>query len=392
MKFVIINALYSFGGTEIQTHREAKILRKKGHQVMIITFDPSKEAGLKDNCFNIPFHDGKIKRVITRHFGNKSLTRRIKNIVDEFKPDLIHINNLHDNAISVLRALGGYPVIKTIRASGLICPAGTCLRRDMSLCDGYKYSSCLACLYKKLNYIVLNLSLPKIRKEYSKTVDKFICPSQFLSEVYIANGFSTITINNPFDFSIVKKYEAIKSNVFLYYGAISDIKGVSQLILAFKRFRRSNKESILYLAGRIAPGFDKTLIENKQSEGLYYLGVKKQNEIMELYKQIGCVIVPSLWLENYPNTVLEAIACKTIVIGSNRGEIPELINNDKLCFDPTSVEDIENKLNYVHNLSLEEIKSITQKAYDAIVVNNSIENYYAKLINQINLCIHGEVS
>ncbi len=102
---------------------------------------------------------------------------------------------------------------------------------------------------------------------------------------------------------------------------------------------------------------------------------------MEIYADIYCVIVPSLWLENYPNTVLESIANKTLVIGSNRGGIPELIGNSDLLFDITKEDDLYHKIQYVINLDKDKYIKFVEDRYNFIKENNSSDTYCMRLEN-----------
>ena len=102
---------------------------------------------------------------------------------------------------------------------------------------------------------------------------------------------------------------------------------------------------------------------------------------MELYKKIYCVVVPSLWIENYPNTVLEAIASKTLVLGSDRGGIPELILNEQFRFNILDEADVYNKLCFSREISKDDYNKVTEKQYRFIYQNNSQNEYYKRLAN-----------
>ena len=107
-------------------------------------------------------------------------------------------------------------------------------------------------------------------------------------------------------------------------------------------------------------------------------------EVIEKMKNTYCVVVPSLWLENYPTTVLEAQSQKTIVLGFNRGGITEMLANNKgYIFDILNKNDIIKKLEIVYELEEQKYKKIVQNAYDFILNNNSNEEYAKKIIGVI---------
>ena len=128
----------------------------------------------------------------------------------------------------------------------------------------------------------------------------------------------------------------------------------------------------------------------KDKNNIKYLGVMKNQEIMDLYKDVYCVVIPSLWLENYPNTVLEAIANKTLVIGSNRGGIPELIGNENLLFDITKKDDLYNKIKYAIELDEDTYTKFVNARYEFIKNNNSSDAYCDKLSKIIDELVKNE--
>ena len=209
-----------------------------------------------------------------------------------------------------------------------------------------------------------------------------VTPSRCLSHLCNINGLPTVVLNNPFDFSILKKEtQNYSSNTYLYYGEISKKKGVEVLLKSFSIFHKKYPDSKLCIAGKILDEFKETFFELLDSEYCEYLGELSNDKIMELYKKIYCVVVPSLWIENYPNTVLEAIASKTLVLGSDRGGIPELILNEQFRFNILDEADVYNKLCFSREISKDDYNKVTEKQYRFIYQNNSQNEYYKRLAN-----------
>ena len=379
MNILVINALLKGGGTEVQTQREVSLLRSKGHMVSLLTFDPSIEQIQDDSYNNLPFSPNAISRVYYRNRVNKIDCKKIKSVINRINPNVIHINNLQDNAYTVLEACKGYPVLKTIRDPGLVCPKTTCLTPKQEICSGFTNHCCYKCIGISLNYQIAALHSKRLRPQYLATVSRFICPSQYLSEVCSNNGIPTSCVNNPFDFSIVKKLRPTNSKTFLYYGYVSKDKGAENLLKAFERFHREYNKASLLIAGKLGD-ISISEIDKYSRSGVKYLGVLSQSDIMDLYKEVFCVVVPSIWLENYPNTVLEALACRTLVIGSKRGGISELIGNDSFMFNPLSIVEIEKALKLAYNLPATDYNSVVENNYNMVMINNKLETYYNRLL------------
>ena len=69
-----------------------------------------------------------------------------------------------------------------------------------------------------------------------------------------------------------------------------------------------------------------------------------------------------------------------VVIGSNIGGIPELINNDKLLFKHNDIDSMANIIREIFELTEDEVIKIGQKNRAFIEENYSKEVHYNKLM------------
>ena len=77
----------------------------------------------------------------------------------------------------------------------------------------------------------------------------------------------------------------------------------------------------------------KNLVRKAGLEGIVqFRGEVKNDNIHKVYRQIDVLIVPSIWPENSPVTIMEALATGTPILASNIGGIPELVENSKSGF------------------------------------------------------------
>jgi glycosyltransferase involved in cell wall biosynthesis len=122
-----------------------------------------------------------------------------------------------------------------------------------------------------------------------------------------------------------------QDNMLLFVGRISAGKGLHILVKSLQYL----KENIRLVV--IGPcGWDKNyyqgmleLIERenrKRGHKIIYLGAKEPLELIEWYQKASLFILPS-FNEGFPVTILEALACKTPVIATPVGGIPEIIKN-----------------------------------------------------------------
>jgi glycosyltransferase involved in cell wall biosynthesis len=107
---------------------------------------------------------------------------------------------------------------------------------------------------------------------------------------------------------------------------------------------------------------------------------------MEQITNYDFIIVPSVWMENYPTTVLEAMAYGVVVIGTDRGGIAEMLDDSRGYVykfgDNSSINEVFNR---VFSISQEEYDRIREKAYCYVKENNSYETYYKRLIKELTI-------
>lgn len=391
MKILIINDLYDCGGAEYMARLQKKILEKKGHNVKFITLDTDTcdHGSKEDNHFSIGRKYNKLESLLYRYILDYKIYRNLKKIILDFNPDIIHLHNIYVSSRAVFKALEGYRCVQTIHDYSISCVKSTSIYNDGSLCQGVCFNKCFKRCFRgtfkdKLiflgRYFALKLN-NRLRKKY---VSKFISPSKFLGNISKLNDFDTVTINNPIEFKPCDKdITHFKNNKkqYLYFGAVNRVKGVKQLVDAFKVFSCDKEDVELLIAGSIKKDFEEEFFELISScNNIKYLGKLPHDKVRELLMNVYVVVIPSLWIENYPGTLLEAIACRCLVIASNRGGMPEMLSyNTKLLFNVLDNDDIVNKMNYVYGIT----KTIYNNHVEDIFIYNSfitINDCYLKKI------------
>lgn len=395
MRVLLINELYKMGGAEMQTLREIDLLRSRGHDVYRISCDKSLCNGWQQNDkkhYNIIPRDNSqmnwhLKRIL-RFFIRKDLRLEIMEIIQSVKPDIVHISNMTYEPLTFYNVLEEFKTVQTIRDFGAVCPRELCVDLEYRACGGYCFGNCMKqCAFdrsilQKIYFMMDKIYLKRVNIARKKGIVKFICPSRYLSDICSNNNIPTMALNNSFDFSIIKEYKKSYSShkKYLYYGFVAKHKGIIQLIEAFKIFSKG-KDVELEIIGKIDTSFKKEFEQSLSGfNGIHYLGHMTYAEIIKHLQSVYTVVVPSLWLENYPNTALEGLATKCVVLGSNRGGIPELIRDNRFTFDILDIESIIQSLEYSYNLTEKEWEKITEDNYQFTRKNNSLDIYYTRIM------------
>lgn len=131
-------------------------------------------------------------------------------------------------------------------------------------------------------------------------------------------------------------------------------KGVHILIESFNKLLKENNDINLHIIGDVAKGGDisyikklKNMAEEVNPERILFLGWK-QNPYPYI-KNTDILVLPSIGgFESFGMVIVEAMALKKAVIGSNIGGIPEVIkdNFNGFLVKPGNVEDLYLKLKY----------------------------------------------
>lgn len=151
-----------------------------------------------------------------------------------------------------------------------------------------------------------------------------------------------------------QKYSTGK-NYILYIGNFKKHKNIENLIIAFKKLPSDYpfKDYNLILGGtKDAHSID---IEKKVAtlgvkHKVLFTGLLDERDMRPLYSGAALFAFPSLY-EGYGLPIVEAMACGTAVVCSNRTSMPEITRDAAYLFDPEIVEEISAALKEVINNS-----------------------------------------
>jgi len=114
---------------------------------------------------------------------------------------------------------------------------------------------------------------------------------------------------------------------FLFYGRLSNEKGIMTLL---KAWRKVNKNTKLKIAGDGPQKGDiLSFIDENNLHNVEYLGFEQKKELFEIITNASFIVVPSECNENNPLAIVEAYAYGKPVIGTNVGGIPEIVIEKK---------------------------------------------------------------
>jgi len=133
----------------------------------------------------------------------------------------------------------------------------------------------------------------------------------------------------------------------LFTGTLEPRKNVTGLLTAYRAlFDRKPSVPPLVLAGRRGWLFDEIFaqIEKlKLTERAHFIENLPNEDLVALYNAAGLLVLPSFY-EGFGLTVLEAMACGTPVVCSERGSLPEVAGDAALLVNPDDLDELTNAM------------------------------------------------
>lgn len=395
MRIIQVNKFYYLrGGAEKYLLTAEAELKARGHEVAIFSMEhPKNLPNPYDKYFvsRVSFSEGgfsnKIQAAI-RIFWSLEAKRKFEHLIRDFKPDLIHLHNVyHHLSPSILKVSQKYkiPVIMHLHDYKLICPNYQLFTQNKycERCRGGHYYNCFK--YRCLKNSSLKSALAGLAmfyhhsylKIYEKNINLLIAPSKFIKDVFVRFAWLESSIKQLYNFSEDKYLNAPLSSekdYLLYLGRLGPEKGIDVLIRALVKTKHTLK-----IAG-LGPE-EKNLKNLSQELGLEnrieFVGFKDGSEKEELIAQAKAIIIPSIWPENMPFSLLEAMAKAKVVLVSKVGGLGELIDDgvNGFIFTPGSSQAITDCLNRLEN---SDRLAIGQRARDR-VRGLEIKNHFKEL-------------
>lgn len=365
MKIVLLSDDFppnSFGGAGTVAYDLAMGLQKKGHDIFLITTvrKKSEEGEIKLNGLNIfkIYNNYNERWRAWLSLYNPRIIVRVKKIIKEIKPDIVHAHNIHYYlSYGCLKAAKKYAkaVFLTAHDVMLVHYGKLMPKRGDYI---YKISTMDRIKEAQKRY---NPFRGMIIRYYLRFVDKIFPVSYNLKKLLKINGINnTEIIYNGIDVkewktelqSIVKlknKYNLENKNVLFFGGRLGEAKGGYQIIKVLPIIKDNFPNTVLIMAGEInqyAQWMKKNLKELNLEDSIIFTGFLNKQELISVYHNANICIFPSLCFETFGMFNLEAMACKKPVISSYFGGPREVVLNEETGYliNPNNTKLIAEKI------------------------------------------------
>lgn len=335
----------------------ADIAKTAGHEVLVCC--PDARGNRKKMVKNQLFIGDRLSRNLhlkcaeltgLNGYFSQLATKKFLKAVDEYKPDIIHLHNLHNCYIN-LPMLFNYvkkyniPVVWTLHDCWAF--TGQCPHFTMVKCDKWKYG-CYDCpQYRQYpeSYVDRTKTMWKLKKKWFTGVQNMIIitPSHWLAGLVkesFLKEYPVKVIHNGIDLDVFQptpsdfkqRYHCEQKYIVLGVAfGWGKRKGLDVFVDLAKRLDAEKYQIVLV-------GTDKKIDKSLPENIISIHCTQNQKELAEIYTAADVFANPTRE-ENYPTVNMEALACGTPVITFNTGGSPEIL--DETCGMVVDCDDVD---------------------------------------------------
>ncbi|MGH6860566.1 MAG: glycosyltransferase family 4 protein [Phyllobacterium sp.] len=368
----------SLGGGEIASYNlhkglnalqgvQSVYLARAGHPIP--RHGTTALMSLRRSSDEILFHSDEYDHFYLSNHNTDEIRRDLLRFVGDLDPHIVHFHHVLGLGLETLyairEALPNAAILVTFHEYLAICNNdGQMVKAGSSkLCNEASPIDCHACFpdipparfLKRERFVRGMLEL----------ADGFVSPSAFLAARYaqwgldpnklhvIENGISIDSVTPPRELNGPRP----RRNRFAYFGQITPFKGIDVLIDAVARVPEEiwgDDTRLMIFGGNLEKQpaefrerMEK-LIEDAGSRVRFH-GAYQNTEMPRLMQSVDWVVMPSIWWENSPIVIQEALHHRRPIICSNIGGMAEKVRDghDGLHFRVRSAEDLADRFTEV---------------------------------------------
>lgn len=342
-------------------------LSREGNQVSLFyggRTDLSGRTRLEHRHRNgISFFEAVNSPNMTRNFANlesectnQSIEKLFTKVLVKTRPDVIQFNSVTTlcSSLILLAKDHGIPTVVRLNNYQYICGRTIMVRNTGHVCfDNRQGLDCVPCMPDSSRESVLFRGT--FMKHALSEANQLIAVSEAVKATYVRWGIPHERIDvirtptrlptpprrrkkRPLEIAFLGNTNAIKG-IFIYLNAIEMVSGHLQDV----RFHVIGEPT-----SEILKAVEKL---NRKGMVVHLGGSYDRENIAEVTRDISAIVIPSIVADAAPQTLIEAVRLKKIVIGARIGGIPEYIIEGKngMSFEAGNADDLADKIRFVVN-------------------------------------------
>lgn len=310
---IVHNRYRQAGGEDAVVAAEADLLARHGHTVA--TFE-------RDNTHLQAGPGAALDAVWAR-----GVARDFTRTVAAFQPDVAHVHNTFpalSPAVHWSAARARVPVVQTLHNYRLLCVQAM-LARDGAVCE-----SCVGhgpwrgvlhrCYRGSLAASAVaatSLAVHRRLGTWQRKVARYIALTDFAARKFIAAGLPARRMSVKPNFVDLPPPPAGARTGLLYVGRLAPEKGLAVLA------RAAAQGGVVVDVVGTGP----MAVDLARAPGLRLHGALSPDQVYARMRAATALVMPSLWYEGFPRTLVEAYACGLPVIASRLGAFVELVQD-----------------------------------------------------------------
>lgn len=269
-----------------------------------------------------------------------------------WRPAVVHVHNtfpLISPSVYWACASARVPVVQTLHNFRLLCPQAMLLRNG-KVCEDclgrVPWRGALRGCYRgsraQSSVLASMLVLHRGLGTWRNKVTRYIALNEFCRAKFVEGGLPAERIVVKPNFVQCPDAVPQSRSGFLFVGRLSREKGIDVLAGAI-----GSAPGVHVRVAGIGPEEPKL----RDLPQLELLGAMAPAAVYQEMARAGALVLPSIWYENFPRTLVEAFANGLPVIASRLGALPELVEEGKtgLLFEPGNAADLAVKLQWAQS-------------------------------------------
>ncbi len=349
MKILLIHNSYQQpGGEDVIFEQERLLLECAGHRVL--TYRRSNSEIKNSSNLRRP---ALLKQIVWA----KDSQQEVAELLRHEKPQIAHVHNtfmMVSPSVYAACQEARVPVIQTLHNYRLLCPAATFCRSG-KVCEECAEHSLLRAVYHgcyrqsrpATAAVAFMLALHRMRGTWTRMVDCYIAPTEFVRETFIRWGLPAHKI-------IVKPHFVHPDpgnrngpgEYALFVGRLSAEKGVGTLLAAWQSLQ--NRFPLVIVGdGPLRAELEAEVMRHRL-HNVSVLGQLPREKTLRVMLGARFLVFPSTCYETFGTTIAEAYACGTPVISSRLGATEEILVDGRtgLFFAPGDSEELALKVEW----------------------------------------------
>lgn len=326
MKILLCHNYYQQAGGEDQAFADKRwLLESQGHEVRELTVSNHTIGGMSR------------LDLAASTLWNRRSYRAVFDAVARYQVDVVDFMNtfplLSPSAYYAARRAGA-AVVQEVQNFRFFC-AGAYFMRDGAVCEdclGKQFAwpaiqhGCYRGSRTATAMVATLQASHRVTRTYQRAVDAFIAMTNFSRDKFIEGGLDAERIFVKPNFVTPDPgLESGSGGYAIFVGRLSPEKGIHTLLSAWQQLATPYP---LKIVGD-GPLTDLVRAASLDDPNLQWLGRRPLTEVLQLIGGASFLMLPSLWYEGLPKTLLESFAKGTPVIASDLGAMSEVVDNGR---------------------------------------------------------------